>query len=390
MTPVTATGTLAVGREQVLAALAGVQDPEIHRPVTELGMVGELELTDTGAGTLVGVEILLTTSGCPLRDTLLREVSGAVLRVPGVADVRVRFGAMDADQRAALQELLRGGRPVKQIPFAGPDSLTRVIAVASGKGGVGKSSVTAGLALALTARGLTVGILDADIYGHSIPRLMGLSGRHPTVIERMILPLEAHGIRVVSTAMFKPDTDDVVAWRGPMLDRALTQYLTDVHWGDLDVLLLDLPPGTGDVAISVAQRLPTAQILVVTTPQQAAAEVAERSGTLALQTRQRVAGVVENMSWLACPHCGERTDVFGSGGGARVAGALSGRLGYDVPLLAEIPLQVGVRQGGDAGDAAAAFSDPTVAGPLAEVATALTRAGRGLVGRPLGLSPVAR
>lgn len=385
----TATSTAAPGRDQVLGALATVNDPEIHRPLTELDMVGELELTPTAGGVLVGVEVLLTTSGCPLRDTLLRDVSAAVLRVPGVADVRVRFGTMDADQRAVLQAKLRGGRPVKEIPFGRPDSLTRVFAIASGKGGVGKSSVTAGLAVQLASRGLSVGVLDADIYGHSIPRLMGLAGRHPTVIEKMILPLEAHGVRVVSTAMFKPDTDDVVAWRGPMLDRALTQFLTDVHWGDLDVLLLDLPPGTGDVAISVAQRLPTAQIVVVTTPQQAAAEVAERAGTLALQTRQRVAGVVENMSWLACPHCGERTDVFGSGGGRRVAAALTGRLGYDVPLLAEIPLQPGVREAGDSGDAATAFADPAVAGPLLGIADALVKPGRGLVGRSLGLTPVS-
>ena len=386
----TATTTEIPGREQVMSALATVNDPEIHRPLTELDMVGELEFTPGPGGVLVGVQIMLTTSGCPLRDTLLREVSAAVLRLPGVADVRVRFGTMDAAQRATLQDKLRGGRPVKDIPFSRPDSLTRVFAIASGKGGVGKSSVTAGLAVQLAARGLSVGILDADIYGHSIPRLMGLAGRHPTVIEKMILPLEAHGVRVVSTAMFKPDTDDVVAWRGPMLDRALTQFLTDVHWGDLDVLLLDLPPGTGDVAISVAQRLPTAQIVVVTTPQQAAAEVAERSGTLALQTKQRVAGVVENMSWLACPHCGERTDIFGSGGGARVAAALSARLGYDVPLLAEIPLQPGIRLAGDAGDAPTAYADASVAEPLIAVADALVRPGRGLAGRPLGLTPVAR
>ncbi len=384
------TDTVTPGREQVMAALATVLDPEIHQPLTELGMVGELSFSPTGTGVLVGIEVVLTTSGCPLRDTLLREVSAAVLAVPGVADVRVRFGAMDADQRTTLQTKLRGGRPVKDIPFSRSDTLTRVFAIASGKGGVGKSSVTAGLAVQLASRGLNVGILDADVYGHSIPRLMGLSGRHPTVIEKMILPLEAHGVRVVSTAMFKPDTDDVVAWRGPMLDRALTQFLTDVHWGDLDVLLLDLPPGTGDVAISVAQRLPNAQVVVVTTPQQAAAEVAERAGTLALQTRQRVVGVVENMSWLACPHCGERTDVFGSGGGARVAAALSGRLGYDVPLLAEIPLQPGIRVAGDTGDAARAFADGTVAGPLLAIADALVKPGRGLVGRSLGLTPVAR
>lgn len=395
-------------RAAIRTALAGVDDPEIHRPITELGMVASITVseptpggpgpaTEPGEGADVVVDILLTTAGCPLRETLQREVTAAARSVAGVGRVGVRFGTMDAEQRAALTAMLRGARsggggrgaePV--IPFSGADSRTQVIAVASGKGGVGKSSVTVALATTLAARGLTVGILDADIYGHSIPRLLGLTGQRPVVVDKMIMPLQAHGVRVVSTAMFKPDPDDVVAWRGPMLDRALTQFLTDVHWGDLDVLLLDLPPGTGDVAISVAQRLPSARLLVVTTPQQAAAEVAERAGTLARQTNQRVVGIVENMSWLACPHCGGRSEVFGSGGGARVAAALTARLGYDVDLLAQIPLETAMREAGDAGRPATEVAGPEATAAFEHLADSLVRGHRTLLGRPLGLTPVLR
>jgi ATP-binding protein involved in chromosome partitioning len=388
-------------REAVLTALGGVEDPEIHRPITDLGMVagvtvgppvaGPAGSAASGEGADVVIDILLTTAGCPLRDTLQREITAAARTVAGVGRVGIRFGAMDAEQRAALTAKLRGSRgggasPV--IPFSGADSRTQVIAVASGKGGVGKSSVTAALATTLADRGLTVGILDADIYGHSIPRLLGLAGQHPTVVDKMILPLHSHGVRVISTAMFKPDQDDVVAWRGPMLDRALTQFLTDVHWGDLDVLLLDLPPGTGDVAISVAQRLPTARLVIVTTPQQAAAEVAERAGTLAKQTGQRVSGVVENMSWLSCPHCGGRLEIFGSGGGARVSAALSERLGYDVPLLAQIPLEPAMREAGDAGRPATEVAGRDALAAITELADRLIRRERTLLGRSLGLTPV--
>ena len=367
----------------VREALGRVLDPEIRRPITDLGMVRSVALD----GGDVAVEVSLTTAGCPMREQLTREVTREVSAVEGVASVRVELGVMDDDQRAALKDVLRGGRPAREVPFTQPGSLTRVVAVASGKGGVGKSSVTVNLAAAMAADGLRVGVLDADVHGFSVPRMLGVE-HPPTRVDDMIIPPVAQGVKVVSIGMFTQGNAPVV-WRGPMLHRTLEQFLTDVHWGDLDVLLLDLPPGTGDVAISVAQRLPTAQIVVVTTPQQAAAEVAERAGTLALQTKQRVAGVVENMSWLACPHCGERTDVFGSGGGQRVATALTGRLGYDVQLLAEIPLQPGVREAGDTGDAAAAFADPTVAGPLLGVADALVKPGRGLVGRSLGLTPVS-
>src|SRR5438034_3141152 len=307
--------------EQVTAALARVNDPEIRRPITELGMVKSV---DVGPDGKVRVEVYLTVAGCPLRDTTTRDVTAAVTAVPGVSGVDVHLDVMSDEQRRELQGRLRGGRAERAIPFAEPSSLTRVYAVASGKGGVGKSSVTVNLAAALAASGQKVGVVDADIYGHSVPRMLGVTGR-PTPVENMIMPPSAHDVKVISIGMFTKGNTPVV-WRGPMLHRALQQFLADVYWGDLDVLLLDLPPGTGDVAISVAQMLPVAELLVVTTPQLAAAEVAERAGAIASQTHQRVAGVIENMSYLVCAHCGEQTEVFGSGGGATVAAALS-RLG---------------------------------------------------------------
>ena len=254
---------------------------------------------------------------------------------------------MTADQRKDLQASLRGpGAAEPVIPFAQPGSRTRVYAVASGKGGVGKSSVTVNLAASLAARGLSVGVIDADIYGHSVPRMLGTSDR-PTQVEDMIMPPQAHGVKVISIGMFTSGNAAVV-WRGPMLHRALQQFLADVYWGDIDVLLLDLPPGTGDVAISLAQLLPNAEILVVTTPQMAAAEVAERAGAIAVQTHQRLVGVVENMSWLELPD-GERMEIFGSGGGATVAESLTRIVGANVPLLGQVPLDTRVREAGDEG-----------------------------------------
>src|ERR687891_1277875 len=305
--------------EQVTASLATVNDPEIKRPITDLGMVKAVDVADDGR---VRVEVFLTVAGCPLRDTITREVTAAVSEVAGVTRVSVELDVMSDEQRKELTSSLRGGQAEREIPFAKPGSLTRIYAVASGKGGVGKSSVTVNLAAAMAADGVRVGLLDADIYGHSGPRMLGVEGSHPTIVERMIMPVPAHGIKLISTEMFKPDRDAPVAWRGPMLHRALQQFLSDVFWGDLDVLLLDLPPGTGDVAISLAQLLPTAEILVVTTPQDAAAEVAERAGAIALQTHQRLVGVVENMSWLELPD-GSRMEVFGAGGGATVAESLT-------------------------------------------------------------------
>jgi ATP-binding protein involved in chromosome partitioning len=325
--------TTAPDREQVMSALAGVQDPEIHRPITDLGMVKDIEIGADGA---VRVDVWLTVAGCPLRDTIIRDVTAAVTKVPGVSRVRVELDVMCEEQRKKLQESLRGGKPAPEIPFAKPTSLTRVFAVASGKGGVGKSSVTVNLAAALAAAGQKVGVVDADIYGHSVPRMLGVTGR-PTQVEQMIMPPSAHGVSVISIGMFTKGNTAVV-WRGPMLHRALQQFLADVYWGDLDVLLMDLPPGTGDIAISVAQLLPGAELLVVTTPQLAAAEVAERAGSIATQTPQRIVGVIENMSYLACPHCGEPVDVFGSGGGASVAEALSRLTGAQVPLLGQVPI----------------------------------------------------
>jgi ATP-binding protein involved in chromosome partitioning len=287
-----------------------------------------------------------------------------------------------------MRKNLRGGTPEAVIPFAQPGSLTRVYCVASGKGGVGKSSVTVNLAAALAARGLSVGVVDADIYGHSVPRMLGVTAR-PTRVDDMIMPPQAHGLKVISIGMFTAGNDAVV-WRGPMLHRALQQFLADVYWGDLDVLLLDLPPGTGDIAISTAQLLPNAELLVVTTPQQAAAEVAERAGSIAVQTRQRVAGVIENMSWMELPD-GSRVDVFGTGGGQTVADSLTRLLGAKVPLLGQIPLETRVRESGDTGTPVV-LTDPgsPAATALLAVAEKLAVRSRGLAGMSLGLSPVRR
>src|SRR5262245_3847157 len=377
--------------EQLTAALATVHDPEIKRPITELGMVDHLEVDEAGR---VQVTVLLTVSGCPMKDTIDRDVRRALGAVDGVTGVELTLGAMTQEQRAELQTNLRGGKPAKEIRFAQPGSLTKVFAVASGKGGVGKSSVTVNLALALAKAGRTVGIVDADIYGHSIPAMLGIADSRPTQVEDMIMPVPTpSGVSVISIGMLKPRRDQVVAWRGPMLDRALVQMLADVFWGDLDVLLLDLPPGTGDMAISLGQHLPNAEILVVTTPQEAAAEVAERAGTMASMLHQRVVGVIENMSYLVCPHCGpeHQLELFGSGGGERVATTLSGRFGYDVPLLARVPIEESLREGGDAGKPVV-DSDPTAesARVLSAVAEQLDARGRGLAGRQLGLSPSSR
>jgi ATP-binding protein involved in chromosome partitioning len=376
--------------EPISAALATVDDPEIHRPITELGMVRDVDVTPDG---VVTVTVLLTVAGCPMKATLTDNVTAAVSKVPGVSSVAVELDVMTAEQRQQLQSTLRGGQAVKEIPFARPDSLTKVLAVASGKGGVGKSSVTVNLALAMARDGRKVGILDADIYGHSVPAMLGIADERPTQVEDMIMPVPVRGLSVISIGMLKPRREQVVAWRGPMLDRALVQMLTDVFWGDLDVLLLDLPPGTGDMAMSVGQHLPSSEVLVVTTPQAAASEVAERAGTMASMMRQRVVGVVENMSYLTCPHCGDshRIEVFGSGGGQAVADTLSARFGYAVPLLSQVPLDLSLRVAGDLG-VPLVVSDPDspAARALVDCANSLTATGRRLVGRQLGLTPAGR
>ena len=374
---------MPIDLDAVHAALATVKDPEIHQPITDLGMVKSVDSDDSGC---VAVEIYLTVAGCPMRDRITTDVTNAVAAVAGVTDVSVVLDVMSDEQRQAMAQKLRGGQAEREIPFARSDSLTRVFAVASGKGGVGKSSVTVNLAAAMAADGLSVGVVDADIYGHSIPRMLGVEGR-PTQVEGLIMPPQSHGVKVISIGMFTAGNTPVV-WRGPMLHRALQQFLADVWWGDLDVLLMDLPPGTGDIAISVAQLVPSAELLVVTTPQQAAAEVAERAGTIALQTHQRVAGVIENMAWLPCPHCNERVEVFGSGGGEQVASGLSRSLGATVPLLGAVPIDVRLREGGDNGQPLV-LTDPEApaAVTLKEIATRLGRRERGLVGKSLTLTP---
>jgi ATP-binding protein involved in chromosome partitioning len=368
--------------DQVQAALAGVEDPEIRRPITELGMVRSVDVAADG---VVSVGVWLTVAGCPLRDEIIHRVTVAVEALPGVTGVRVDLDVMADEQRKALSESLRSGRAEREVPFARPESLTRVFAVASGKGGVGKSSVTVNLAAAMAARGLAVGVVDADIYGHSVPRMLGVEGR-PTQVDDMIMPPSAHGVRVISIGMFTPGNTPVV-WRGPMLHRALQQFLSDVWWGDLDVLLMDLPPGTGDIAISVAQLVPPAEILVVTTPQAAAAEVAERAGTIALQTHQRIVGVVENMSWLDLPD-GTRVELFGSGGGARVAEALTRAVGAEVPLLGQVPMDGALREASDSGvPLVLSAPDSPSAIVLRGIAEHLGGRPRGLAGRPLSLTP---
>ncbi|GII85862.1 iron-sulfur cluster carrier protein [Sphaerisporangium siamense] len=376
--------------EVVTAALATVNDPEIRRPITDLDMVKSVDISPDG---VVRVGVYLTVAGCPMRDTITRDVTAAVAKLDGVTRVQVDLDVMSTEQRKNLQTKLRGGRgPEKEIPFAKPGSLTRVFAVASGKGGVGKSSVTVNLAVAMASSGLKVGVVDADIYGHSVPRMLGVSDR-PTKVEDMIMPPVAHDIKVISVGMFKPADagNSPVVWRGPMLDRALHQFLADVYWGDLDVLLMDLPPGTGDIAISVAQRMPGAEILVVTTPQQAAAEVAERAGSIATQTHQQIAGVIENMAWLPCPHCDERIAVFGEGGGQSVADGLTRSLGVRVPLLGQVPIDLRLREGGDNGKPLV-LTDPDspAATELRRIATGLGKKSGSLKGLQLGLSPAGR
>jgi ATP-binding protein involved in chromosome partitioning len=373
--------------QAITAQLATVNDPEIRRPITELDMVTDVVVRSGVAS----IGIALTVAGCPMRDRLTADVTAAALRVPGVSDARVSFSVMTDEQREVLKTKLRNGVAPKSNPFSATDSLTKVYAIASGKGGVGKSSVTANLAVALAGKGVKVGVIDADVYGHSLPAMFGVADAHPTRVDDMIMPITAYGVRLISVGMLKPRREQVIAWRGPMLDKALTQMLTDVYWGDLDVLLLDLPPGTGDVAISVGQQLGGSDVLVVTTPQDSAAEVAERAGTMASMLDQKVIGVVENMSYLVCPHCGDthHIDVFGRGGGIRVAETLTSRLGYDIPLLAEIPLDPHLGVAADQGrPMVVADPDAPAARALASVADLLASRRRGLAGKRLGLSTV--
>lgn len=370
----------SITESAVREALSHVQDPEIGRPITELNMVKSVDIE----GNDVTVGIYLTIAGCPMKSTIETNTRAAVEDIDGVGKVTVTMDAMSDEQRRELKQKLRGGQAEPEIPFAKPDSTTRVFAVASGKGGVGKSSMTVNLAAALVDKGLKVGIVDADIYGHSVPSLLG-STDGPTVLDdEMLLPPISHGIKHISIGQFVEGNAPVV-WRGPMLHRALQQFLADVFWGDLDVLLLDLPPGTGDVALSVAQLIPNAELLIVTTPQAAAAEVAERAGSISQQTRQRVAGVIENMSAMVMPD-GSTMDVFGEGGGQIVADRLGVILGHEVPLLASVPLDPALRSNSDAGTPIVLEApDSPAAKEIRAVADKLAIRSDSLVGKNLNL-----
>jgi len=368
--------------ERIHKALAGVQDPELHRPLPELGMVESVKFIDGVAA----ITILLTISGCPMRDRLQKDISDSLEPITEVKSLDLTFGVMNEEQRNSVKKLLNGGRE-KFIPFAQPDSLTRVIGIASGKGGVGKSSVTANLAVAAAAKGLKVGILDADVYGHSIPRLMGIVGIRPTAIDQTFIPVEKYGVKIVSMEMFKPERSDAVAFRGPMLHKVLEQLLSYAYWGDLDLLLLDLPPGTGDIAISLGQLLPASEIVVVTTPQIAAAEVSERAGRIAHQLKQHIIGVIENMSDSACNKCGEPIAIFGTGGGLETAKQLSSLVGADVALIGQIPFAPALREGGDIGEPIV-ISDPTcpASEAFAAIVEKITLRPKSLVGVRLSVS----
>jgi ATP-binding protein involved in chromosome partitioning len=363
-----------VSEEQVRQALRNVLDPEIGRPIEDIGMLSGIHVDDGN----VRVDVLITIEGCPLKDRITSDVTQALAPLHGVRSIDVSLSPMSEQQRAELVSKLRGGAAPQQQRTFFTDGETSVIAVASGKGGVGKSSVTVNLACALAADGYRVGILDADVWGFSVPRMMGVSGQ-PVGFNEMILPLESHGVKVISMGFFVPEETPVI-WRGPMLHKAIEQFLGDVYWGDLEFLLCDLPPGTGDVSISLASFLPGASMLVVTTPQEAARKVAERAGKMAERTQLRPIGVIENMSWFVCPHCGERERIFGEGGGQEAADTLG------VSLLAQVPLVPDVRHGGDVG-APIVVTDPD--SPAGEALRAagreLARATRSKVGRPLPL-----
>lgn len=373
----------SLSHDQVREALSRVDDPEIGKPITELDMVESIAID----GADVSVGIYLTIAACPMRDTIASNTRAVLEELDGVGSVYVHMHTMSDEQRRALSLKLRGEQTTPTIPFADPESLTRVFAVASGKGGVGKSSVTVNLATSLAAQGLTVGILDADIYGHSVPRLMGSTGISPTVVDEMIMPPIAHDVRHISVGQFVEGNAPIV-WRGPMLTRAIQQFLSDVYWGDLDVLFMDLPPGTGDVAITVAQLVPNAELLIVTTPQAAAAEVAERAGTISQQTGQKIAGVVENMSGMVLDD-GTVLNVFGEGGGEQVAERLSALTDTDnVALLGSVPLDPQLRQHGDEGTPVVISNpDSPAARAIAEIAAKLKTRRTSLVGKGLGVNP---
>ncbi|MDE2386283.1 MAG: Mrp/NBP35 family ATP-binding protein [Actinomycetales bacterium] len=370
---------------QVWSALGKVIDPEIRLPLTELDMLDQPAIDASGN---VSQRVKLTVVGCPASDKIERDVRAAIESVEGVGEIQIQLDVMTPAERETLVAKLRGNKPARVNPFDA-DSLTHVLLIGSGKGGVGKSSVTANLAVELAARGHKVGLIDADIFGFSIPGQLGLDNSRPdgrpTRVGELMLPPVAHGVKVISIGMFL-DANQPVAWRGPMLHRAIQQFLTDVFWGDLDYLLVDLPPGTGDVAISLGQLLPTAKSIVVTTPQAAAADVAERSGAVGLQTGQAILGVIENMSWLDQPD-GTRLHIFGEGGADTVAKRLAELSGSPVEVLGQIPISVALREGSDAGSPVV-LSKPADAASaaIASIAEKLLRIPRGLAGKKLNVA----
>ncbi|KRO49194.1 MAG: P-loop NTPase [Ilumatobacteraceae bacterium] len=351
--------------DQLIDALRPVQDPELHRSIVDLGMVRDVVIDKKGT---VGLTVVLTIAGCPLRNEIQTRVNTALRALDGVSDVNLNFGVMNDDERAAVRQMLNGNPGAtagsapaqghaegRTISFAQPGSKTRPILISSGKGGVGKSSVTTNIAVAMAALGYKVGIVDADIYGYSIPRMLG-TDRDPVVIDNMLLPPEAWGVRCISIGYFVPEGQAVV-WRGPMLHKALEQFLTDVYWDEPDFLFIDMPPGTGDIALSLSQYLPRAEVLVVTTPQEAAQKVARLSAAMAVKVNLPVRGIIENMSWFTGDD-GKRYELFGKGGGQILADELN------VPLLAQIPLLNALREGGDDGHPIAAVAPDSEVGKV--------------------------
>jgi ATP-binding protein involved in chromosome partitioning len=357
-----------VTHDDIRRALSSVQDPELHKSIVELGMVRDIVLEDAR----IGATIVLTTAGCPLRNQIRAEAEQALAGIAQGRAVEIKLDAMSCDERDALADRLNERHELVHSLF-GPGSRTRTIAVASGKGGVGKSTVTANLAVALAAQGYAVALIDADVYGPTMPLMMGLPAVPPEMHEGKLIPPEAHGVKVVSMGFFLPDNEPVI-WRGPMLGRAIEQFLGDVLWGSPDFLLLDLPPGTGDIALTIAQMIPGAGMIIVTTPQEAAARTAVKAAKMARMTKQDVLGVVENMAYYICPDCGSRHHIFGRGGAFEIARLM------DTRLLGRIPLDEATREGGDRGSPAALDPSTPVGAAFADLARAILdpdRAGAG-------------
>ncbi len=329
-----------ITKEAILDALRVVEDPDVHRSIVEMEMVRKVEIH----GSRVGVEVVLTIQGCPLHNIIEKQVKEVVLAVPGVTDIELTIGTMSDEERERFASKLRG-KEASQSPLLAPDVSTEFIAIASGKGGVGKSTVTANLAVALAKRGLRVGVIDADIYGFSLPGIFGVSGVKPAVVQDLVMPVQTHGIKLVSMQFFVPNNRPVI-WRGPMLGKMLKNFFQEVHWGELDVMLLDLPPGTGDMALDVHSTLPKSKELIVTTPQSNAADVAVRAGVMAQQVKHEIIGVIENMAYFICEHCNEKHFIFGKGGGTTVANVLKTDLLAQIPVAEVIERETGIYEEG--------------------------------------------